>query len=44
MKKEFEGKILLIEDNVVHSSLLLNQLCVRMGFPKENIILATEGT
>jgi CheY-like chemotaxis protein len=42
-KREFEGKILLIEDSIFHSALLEDQLCVRMGFPKESIILATDG-
>ena len=42
-KQEFEGKILLIEDSFIHSSLLLDQLCRIMGFPKESITLATDG-
>ena len=41
-KKEFGGKILLIEDSFIHSSLLLDQFRI-MGFPKESIILATDG-
>ena len=43
MFSEFEGKILLMEDSIVHNALLLDQLCRIMGFPKENIMLATDG-
>jgi len=43
MFSEFEGKILLMEDSIVHNALLLDQLCRIMGFPKENVILAIDG-
>ena len=43
LKKEFTGKILLIEDGILHNALIQNQLCAGMGFPKESITLATDG-
>ena len=41
--KSFEGKILLIEDSIVHNALLSDQLCRIMGYPKKSIIYATDG-
>jgi CheY-like chemotaxis protein len=36
-------RVLVIEDNIIHITLLTEQLTVRMGIPESNITCAFDG-
>ena len=36
-------KVLVVEDNIIHITLLIEQLTVSMGIPKSNITCAYNG-
>jgi CheY-like chemotaxis protein len=36
-------RLLVVEDNILHTTLLQEQLTVRMGIPESNITYAFEG-